>query len=420
MKKSYNKKTFCVAPWIASHISTWDDITPCCLYKSNGKPIGKTRQGVPFFEHYNSKEAIKIRKDLWNGKEVSGCQECFFREKTGSSYRNSLNKVFADDIPELIQNTKKDFSLKKPKFKLFDLRFDNKCNLRCRMCSPMFSSSLYKEYKDLGFKLGHASSFDSPYHIAVNDKEYKFILSQLKNVKVLMFAGGEPLTQDKFYEILQYCIDKNLSKNISLWITSNCTKVKYKKYDLIKMLRQFKEVDLSGSIDAYGERANYMRYPSKWEDVETNILTFIHSLENLRFRACPTIQVQNIYHIFDLFKYLLINGICRSGDVRFNILTFPDHMDIKNLPYYHKKRILKKCDEMDEWFENEGSKYSKNKRDKEQIELLRSLLSKEADNKSFIEFFTKTDIVDKYRGNNFWSVFTEFEHLDKSNYKWLV
>ena len=34
MKKSYNNDTFCVAPWLASHISTWDDVTPCCLFKT--------------------------------------------------------------------------------------------------------------------------------------------------------------------------------------------------------------------------------------------------------------------------------------------------------------------------------------------------------------------------------------------------
>lgn len=119
---------------------------------------------------------------------------------------------------------------------MLDLRFDNKCNLKCRMCNPAFSSALYKEYVDLGFDL--PKEWDSPYHIAVDDKEYEFIISQLKYTKVLFFAGGEPLTQDKFYEILQYCIDNDLAKDILLWITSNCTKLKYKNYDLISMLKK--------------------------------------------------------------------------------------------------------------------------------------------------------------------------------------
>ena len=144
---------------------------------------------------------------------------------------------------------------------MLDLRFDNKCNLRCRMCTPSFSSALYKEYKDLDFPM--QTEMSSAYHIAVDDNEYQFILDQLENTKVIFFAGGEPLTQDKFYEILQYCIDKDLAKDISLWITSNCTKLKYKKFNLIEMLKEFKDVELTGSVDAYGERADYMRYPSQ-------------------------------------------------------------------------------------------------------------------------------------------------------------
>ena len=74
-------------------------------------------------------------------------------------------------------------------FKHLDLRFDNKCNLKCRICNPGFSSALYKEYKDLGFN--NFTDFGSPYSVSVNDEEFQFILSQLGNVETLFFAGGE-------------------------------------------------------------------------------------------------------------------------------------------------------------------------------------------------------------------------------------
>lgn len=404
MQKSYNEDTFCVAPWLSSHISTFDDIIPCCIYKAEGKPFGKTREGVPFLDHYNSEKAVQVRKDLWNGKKVSGCQECWFREKTGYSYRNSLNSRLSKYIDEVIDNTNDDFTLKEPKFRMLDLRFDNKCNLRCRMCTPSFSSALYKEYKDLGFRF--QTKMDSAYHIAVDDNEFQFIIDQLKFTKILFFAGGEPLTQDKFYQILQHCIDNDLAKDITLWITSNCTKLKYKKYDLVKMLREFSNVELTGSVDAYGERANYMRYPSKWDDVESNILTMIHSVKNLKFIACPTIQIPNVYHVFDLYKYFLTNGICKTGDIHFNILTQPDHFNIKNLPEHHKRKILDKLDEMAIWLEN--SEYSTHFADKQQFDLLKSMLIQEPELESNEKFITRTDKVDKYRGNDFWSAFPEF------------
>jgi len=403
MNKSYNEDTFCVAPWLSSHISTFDDIIPCCIYKAEGKPFGKTRQGTSFLDHYNSDKAVQVRKDLWNGKEVSGCQECWFREKTGYSYRNSLNDRFYDYIQEVIDNTNEDFTLKESKFRMLDLRFDNKCNLRCRMCTPSFSSALYKEYKDLDFPM--QTEMDSAYHIAVDDDEYQFIIDQLKYTKILFFAGGEPLTQDKFYEILQYCIDNDLAKDIMLWITSNCTKLKYKQYNLIEMLKKFKSIELTGSVDAYGERADYMRYPSKWNNVEANILTMISSVNNLKFIACPTIQIPNVYHIFDLYKYFLKNGICKSGDIHFNILTQPMHFNIKNLPQHHKEELYRKCDEMSDWLDN--SEYSTHFADKQQFDLVRSMLEQEPELLSNDKFVSRTNQVDKYRGIDFWKSFPE-------------
>ena len=404
MKKSYNKDTFCVAPWLSSHISTFDDILPCCIYKAEGEPFGKTKQGVPFLDHYNSNTAVQVRKDLWNGKEVSGCKECFFREKTGNSYRNSLNQRFDEYIDEAIDNTNDDFTLKQAKFRMLDLRFDNKCNLRCRMCNPSFSSALYKEYKDLGFET--MTKMDSAYIVAVDNNEYQFILDQLQHTKVLFFAGGEPLTQDKFYEILQYCIDNDLAKDIMLWITTNCTKLNYKKFNLIEMFKQFKGIEITGSVDAYGERANYMRYPSKWTDVESNILTLINSVDNLTFIACPTIQIPNVHHIFDLYKYFIVNKITNAGDIHFNILEGPKHFSIRNLPENHKEQIRTKCDEMLIWLEDND--YSTHSTDKQQFELLRSMLDQEPTLPNNELFLRRTKQVDDYRGNNFYETFPEF------------
>ena len=33
MDKNYNEETFCVAPWVSAHLSTFGNVIPCCLYK---------------------------------------------------------------------------------------------------------------------------------------------------------------------------------------------------------------------------------------------------------------------------------------------------------------------------------------------------------------------------------------------------
>ena len=61
MEKNYNKETFCVAPWIASHLITFGNVVPCCLYKQE-RVFGELKQGVPLDEMYNSDVAKDIRK----------------------------------------------------------------------------------------------------------------------------------------------------------------------------------------------------------------------------------------------------------------------------------------------------------------------------------------------------------------------
>lgn len=408
MNKNYNDETFCVAPWLSSHISTWNDVMPCCIYKGNS--FGKTQEGKDFIEHYNSSEAVNIRKKLWNGDKVKGCSECWFREKSDKTYRTNLNEIFGDYIDELIDNTNEDFTLKEPKFRMLDLRFDNKCNLRCRMCHPRFSSALYKEYVDLKYDLFEAADWDSPYHVAVDDKEYQFILDQLKYTKILFFAGGEPLTQDKFYEILQYCIDSGIAKDIKLWITSNCTKVKYKKYDLVKMLNQFKGVEITASIDGFGDRGEYLRYPSKWSDVEDNIKTITSQVNNLLFMIVPTIQILNVFHILPLIKYMSTKGYITPNNVHVNILDFPNHLNAKNLPDDYKSSLYDDCVKFIEWL-NEAYPDTNMDQAINQVNLLREVVSRDIDKSQWPKFLNYTESVDKYRGNDFYKTFPELAEL---------
>ena len=412
MNKSYNEDTFCVAPWLSSHISTFNTVIPCCLFKVTGK-FGETQKGRSFKQHYNSKNAIATRKALWTGDKIPECRECWFREESDSSYRMSLNNKFQDYIEEIVENTNDDFTLNDMKFRMLDLRFDNKCNLRCRMCSPAFSSALYKEHKELGHSLG--VDWDNAYHVAVDDDEYKFIIDQLQYTKVLFFAGGEPLTQDKFYEILQHCIDNGFAKDISVWITSNCTKIKYKKYNLINMLKHFKDVEITASLDAYGDRAEYMRYPAKWDDVESNILTLINSVKNVNFIICPTIQVINVFHIFDLVKYFLNNEIVSASKFNFNILTHPPHLNVANLPQHMKNELTSKCDKMIEWLNEYGIKNNippaSTIKDIAQFKLVKEMLKGERDESQMFKFLNYTETVDKYRGNDMYKAFPELTQL---------
>ena len=406
MKENFNSETFCVAPWIGVHLSTFGVVLPCCLYKQE-RVFGELKKGIPLNETYNSNVSKDIRKRLWNGEKINECQICWHREDVSNhktnSYRENLNIQFKDEIQNIIENTNDDFSLKNIGFKHLDLRFDNKCNLKCRICDPGFSSSLYKEYKDLGFTEFKDSG--QPYNVSVDDDEFNFILGQLKNVKSLFFAGGEPLIQDKFYEILQHCIDNDYAKNITLWVTTNFTKLFYKNYNVIEMWKKFKSVEITASIDGFEERGEYLRNGSDWFEIINNRKILLKEIPDLVFIIVPTINIMNSYTIIDLYKNWITSGYIEPGRLCVNLLTHPLHMQIKNLPENHKENLRKLYGDVIKWIDEDvvGSK-----KDIEQFEFILSLLNEERDEVLFQRFMEMTEKVDTYRGDDFFSIFTEF------------
>jgi radical SAM protein with 4Fe4S-binding SPASM domain len=413
MDKNYNEETFCVAPWVSAHLSTFGNVIPCCLYKQE-RVFGELKSESSIEESYNSDTAKEIRKQLWNGEKINECQICWYREEVSKgksvvdSYRYNLWKHFGKHIDEIVENTNDDFSLKEVKFKMMDLRFDNKCNLKCRICNPGFSSSLYKEYKDLGFN--NFIDYGQPYSQSVSDNDYEFIKSQLGNVETLFFAGGEPLTQDKHYEILQYCIDNDYAKNITIWVTTNFTKLYYKEYNLIEMWKQFKSVEITASIDGYGERGEYLRNGSTWNKIIENRETLLKEMPDIYFAIVPTINLMNSYTVIDLYKEFIQRKFINTGRMHVNLLTHPEHMQIKNLPENHKIILREKYNEVIEWIKiNLSDKDDEAQRDIEQFEFIVELLNKERSEEEFKKFLSMTSLVDGYRGDDFFGVFTEFD-----------
>jgi radical SAM protein with 4Fe4S-binding SPASM domain len=412
MDKNYNKETFCVAPWVSTHLSTFGKIIPCCLYKQE-RVFGELKSEVSIEESYNSETAKEVRRQLWNGEKINECQICWYREEVSKdksvvdSYRYNLWNRFGKDIDAIIDNTNDDFSLKEVKFKMMDLRFDNKCNLKCRICNPGFSSSLYKEYKDLGF--GNFVDYGQPYSQSVSDNDYEFIKSQLGNVEVLFFAGGEPLTQDKHYEILQHCIDKGYAKNITVWVTTNFTKLFYKSYNIIEMWKQFKAVEITASIDGFEERGEYLRKGSKWEQIVENRKTLLKEMPNIFFAIVPTINLMNSYTIIDLYKNWIESGYISPGKMHVNLLTHPEHMQIRNLPENHKETLRIKYGEIIQWIKSKSFKNNEGQKDIEQFEFVLGLLNQERSEQEFQKFIELTYKVDNYRGDDFFNIFTEFK-----------
>jgi len=124
--------------------------------------------------------------------------------------------------------------------------------------------------------------------------------------------------------VLEYLIDSGAAGDVVLDLTTNCTKV---DEELLIKLSRFKRVEIGVSIDGTQADQEYIRFPSRWQEVSDNLRTLM-TLKNAYFQVQPTIQLYNMLSISDLLKW------CDDLDIRFypQFLFFPHHLSIDLAP----------------------------------------------------------------------------------------
>ena len=125
--------------------------------------------------------------------------------------------------------------------------------------------------------------------------------SQAKHIQELYFAGGEPLLIPEHYAILEFMVAEGYAKDCNLRYNSNGLELPDK---LFQLWDHFKEIRFNFSIDAYGQRNEYIRYPSKWSDVETNLKRLDQNTkDNTVINIACAVQLLNAGYIDELAEW---------------------------------------------------------------------------------------------------------------------
>jgi sulfatase maturation enzyme AslB (radical SAM superfamily) len=171
------------------------------------------------------------------------------------------------------------------------------------MCSPANSSMIEEEF--IQNPLPVLDRFYLKNEITVKDwfETETFddnINPQISNLVTIYMTGGEPTLIKKNYDIMQRLIDTGQNSKVTLIINTNMTNTNYKFYDLIK---RFNKVIIQMSIDAIGDLATYIRYPTEFKTVDKTINDLLSLGNNITLRAGPVIQVLNLNKLVDMFEY---------------------------------------------------------------------------------------------------------------------
>ena len=347
--------SWCPVPWTSFSINNNGDYRMCVQANTHRASRGTMRDehGVAMradthslAETRNCSMLKDVRSKMLQGERSEVCQRCNKEDDVGQQSRRRLDVRRLHerfDFEDSLKVTQPDGTIDIENTPMFeaDIRFSNLCNLVCRMCNPTESTQWYKEHKNLvldRFKSGDyrinlkeekgrvkaaggfvVTSVVDDYEVTKKQKEdwnpfdwydhtdlWKDFETHAPGISLIHISGGEPLINQKQYELLENLIDQGLAKNVTLDYNTNWTNV---PQQLFTYWKHFKRVDIGGSIDGIGLLDEYIRHPSKWPMIEKNIIKLDkESPDNVNPWFTFTFQILNVLEPMGIIEWDIENN----------------------------------------------------------------------------------------------------------------
>ena len=260
-----------MAPWVTMHFWPSGQAFPCCVVLPEGNNLKNDFMGnlntSSVYDLWNSEPMKEIRRNMLEDKPSRACRRCYQQEKDADirTLRVSLNEDFGDMF-DRAQQTQQDGTHEDPRFFYWDVRFNNLCNFKCRMCGNMLSSSWEAEsrkHKTWNKELSPWMASPLREQIArFQDtqvvEEFKEAV-ETKTIKEIYWCGGEPLMWDIHWTAMQRIIDLGFANQVCVRYNTNLSRTSFKGANLFDLLPQFQDWQICSSLDGTGEVGEYIR-----------------------------------------------------------------------------------------------------------------------------------------------------------------
>ena len=330
-------------PWIHLHGFPDGRAYPCCLGEMD-HPVGNFKEKT-MEEVWNDTPYKTMRKNMLEEKTCKECAKCYEQEASGfMSMRNSTNKNFGQHIG-LVDDTLEDGTYEDFKLRYYDIRFSNLCNMSCRTCGSIFSSSWYTEETKLFGPRNHPQiMFAGKHEMDMWDQ----LLPHIDNIEQVYFAGGEPLIMEEHYRLLTELV-KRERFDVKLIYNTNFSRTQLKDKDVFDYWKLFSNVSVGASLDGMGTRAEYIRKGTKWDQIERNREQMMEKCPDVDFYVSSTVSLFNVIHIPDFHREWVNKGYLKPQDWNINILQGPDRDRVDVLPERYKAVAREKIQQHIEW-----------------------------------------------------------------------
>jgi|TARA_R110000782_G_scaffold39680_5_gene92034 radical SAM protein with 4Fe4S-binding SPASM domain len=342
-----DSKTFCIYPWIHLHAYPTGEAYPCCHAEMGVGQVGNCKTNT-LSEIWNSPEQKKLRVDMLTETANPACGRCYEQEESGFfSGRKSANKHHGHHVGRVAAT---DATGQTEQFEMtyWDLRFSNLCNLSCRSCGHIFSSSWYKDQTVLAGPAWAIKNKPLNYAGRFATDMWEQLIEHIDHVEQIYFAGGEPLMMEEHYLILEE-LERRGRFDVRLIYNTNFTQTKLKDRTVFDYWRKFDSVAVGASLDASGPQGEYIRKGTKWDTVEANRREMMLVCPKVDFYISPTLSIMNAMHLPDFHRDWVAKGLIRPQDLNVNILQDPAYLRLDIAPAEYKQQIQQKYEQHLEW-----------------------------------------------------------------------
>jgi len=325
-------------------------IKVCCRSQPVGWIQDDTLENI-----WNGPIVRDVRKKVLCGERPEVCKPCFDLEDQGveSLRQRHINGVIPEArvnlYPNALDALAEHYTMPF-EFPTMEIKLNNLCNLKCRMCNPLDSTN-WKDWdkvvpfykKENNYLVGtverlvrkpgqYIGTFDD------SDNWWNSFEKLLPHFRRVEFAGGEPLMDPQHYKILDML--KPHGKNIEIKYATNGTTLGISQGRTIHdYWPHFRSVAVNVSIDGIHDVYNYIRGNGDFNQVEENIKE-IKKIPNVsRVVGAFTAQAGNILQAAECIDYFI-----NKMDIIFysHRVSYPNCLSAQVLPQDLKELAIER------------------------------------------------------------------------------
>jgi len=357
----------CLLKWGWSSLYLWTGTSSSCHRVDNVK------FDVDKFNFHNTEKVVADRTSMLAGKWPGrGCESCRDQEKYGGVsdrmhwLSNDYNKKY---VPQELLSNPSQTNIEPT---MLEVYFNNKCNMKCMYCGPFLSSAWVAEEKRFSNKdvdIRFDSEIVQPWELDETykhtlEKFYEYMEKSYSRLREFHILGGEPFIQQETWDCIDWMIQHpNPDLDFELFTNMQIKPKLFKeKMEKLKELTKYcNTVEITASIDCWGDASEYVRTGLELDVFETNMKYLLEECPEIIVTMNWTVNSLSIHTTPELIeKTLYWNTIKKNPTpiaVNYNKCISPETFDPHIMPKGTYTRYIQRIKELNKQMYGETNTY---------------------------------------------------------------